>query len=119
MSWLAIIARCERDESVSGHLVGRRRDQPERLNGRNKPFFGNSVENEPSIPIVNQGIFIANQGQDYHQPGYLFRSDSAFSPKLLLIRSRDTGAEGPARKLHREGDRLCAKPMELSDTLRQ
>src|ERR1700733_15179441 len=90
MSWLAIIARCERDESVSGHLVGRRRDQPERLNGRNKPFFGNSVENEPSIPIVNQGIFIANQGQDYHQPGYFFRSGSAFSPKLLQIRSRDT-----------------------------
>jgi hypothetical protein len=59
------------------------RSWPERLSVRfctnrvvmpNKPFFGNSVENEPPIPIVNQGIFIANQGHDYHQPGYFFRS---------------------------------------------
>ena len=37
----------------------------------------------------------------------------------LLDMAGRPGAEGPARKLHRQGDLLCAKPMGLFDTLHQ
>jgi DDE superfamily endonuclease len=90
ISWLVTIARCERDEAVFGHLAGRGPGHAERLNGQNEPFFGSSVENQPPIPIVNQGIFIANYRRNYRQPGYFCSRDADFGPKLSLIRSRDS-----------------------------
>jgi hypothetical protein len=53
-------------------------------------FLAIPLTTRPVRPIVNQGIFIANQRQNYRQNGYFFETPQPLRPKLLRTRSLDT-----------------------------